>query len=380
MVSKKITLLLTFFSFIIYGLYSQSDVNFIFRYNNDNQPEFIQRVTWNASEYSVNYKFMLKDQKNKILINVETEDNFLEFSMKAGDYFYKVTAYNILGQAEQETGWEPIKIEQVYLPVIDSISMEIIYLESYQGEPFIIEGKDFTDRIKVELIDRTSTNNQVKTGKIIEKTRERLSVQFDIKNYVEGEYELKLTNPGGIYAYKQFKIKYKKAVDLIAYAGYAPILNSYMGNYNQLMANVFYPVGFTTNFTFFPIKKRFGFIGFGVSFDINYLEDKKNVTLHTLSIKIGNSVDYLHFLNKYLGIYAKFGAGISFSGYLFDYGNENLKKSYTTINPFISTGVQIAVKPYKHIILFSGFDYNQVFFDDSALGFFRPTVSVGFYY
>lgn len=377
-VNILLALALCFLTQTIVAEESDDQSQFIFKYSEDKRPLFIQKISWPSSQYASKYHFVLKDEKDKILIEKESSVNYLEFSLYSGNYFYNVITYNVLDQAEQETGWQPLTIEKAYLPVINSISIETLYIENYYGDPIVITGKDFTDKVDVKLKDLSNPSRQLIKGVIKESGKDKIVVQFKTDDFTLGNYELLVTNPGNIYAAKPFVVKYKKPVDFLITGGYNPLVNSYMGNFNEALVNVFYPVGFIIDFVIFPFKLKYGFIGFGLSSDFNYLHDKKVVDLYTLLFKNSISFDYLYQFNKYVGILPKIGVGFAFTALIFDYGNKALNKNFMSFDPFITTGFALQIRPYRKFSILTGFDYSQIIYKDSTFGFFKPYISFGY--
>ncbi|HPO49783.1 MAG TPA: hypothetical protein PLO89_05605 [Spirochaetota bacterium] len=332
MVNKK-TLFFSIFYIILFInaplIFSDEseDSKFIFKYSEDNKPLFIQKIFWKSSPYALKYQFLLKDSQDKIIIEKVLETNFLECSLHAGDYHYKIITYNILEQVEQESGWIPVKIEKAYLPTIFSMSIETLYVENYYGDPIVLTGKDFTDKVIVTLKDLSNPARRIITGEIKSKDNNKIVVQFKTEDLTPGKYEVIVTNPGNVYASKSFAVKYKKPVDFLLTGGYGPLLNSYTGDFNKLLLNICYPVSFQIDFVIFALKLKYGFVGFGLSSDITYFDDTKEISLYIIMIKNAITANYLYKFNKRFGILAKIGGGITITGLIFNYGSEDLNNN-----------------------------------------------------
>jgi len=379
---NRILCLILFLILPLFLFFSEEipESEFIFRYSKDNKPEFIQKIYWASSPYASKYNFFLKDTNDKIVIQKETEENYLECSLQAGDYFYKIITYNILGQAENETPWEKITIEQAFLPIVESMSIEKLYVEKYYGDPIIIKGKDFTKKVKVQLKDITNITRPIIDGTIVSVENTKIVVQFKLDDLILGKYEMIITNPGNVYAKRPFEVKYKKPVDFLITGGYSPLINSYMGDFNKELVNVFYPGGFQIDFVTFVYKSKYGFFGVGSSFDFTYFHDTKEVSLYLIILKNSFSFNYLYQFNKYIGILPKIGFGISVTGLLFDYGSRELNRNMISADPFITTGVAAQIRPWRSITILTGFDYSQIIYKDSTFGFFKPYVSFGYHF
>lgn len=351
-----------------------------FKYNEDNAPEFIQKIYWEKSEYAVKYKFLLKDLNDRIIIEKDTELDAIEFSLPAGEYFYRLITYNVLGQAEKDTDWIKVVIKKAYLPVINNVSPQTVYIEEYLGDPVVITGADFTDEITVILKDLRDKYRKVVKGKITEQDDKRLVVEFDVKEFINGSYDLILTNPGSVYATHPFSVKYKKPVDIFLTTGYAPLINTHSGDFNPNLTDIFIPGGVRFDAAFFPLKFSFGFFGAGISADFTYFEENKAISMYGFFLRFSHTINYIYYFHRIVGIMPRIGAGISLTGLKFDYGIEHLNKHLVTIDPFFTFGVGVQVRPFRGISIYGGLDYVQIFFGDSSGGFLQPSLSVGYYF
>ncbi len=390
MVNKKLTyIILTLLFAILYTAYPDDEVapipiekneeGFLFKYEGK-EALFIQKIFWDKSEYAISYQMLLKDNEDRMIIDVETEDNFREFSLPAGEYFYKIIPFNILGQAEGESRWIPLSIKKAYLPVIYSLSIETIYVEDFYNDPIVIHGKDFTDEVTVHLKDLTDPLRHLITPVIKEKSNSKIELQFKKEDFSFGEYELIVTNPGNIYAIRKINVKFAKPVDIFSTTSYLPIINSQSGNFNSLLSDIFHPFGIRLEFVLFPIKLKYGYIGFGLNGDFNFFNEIQAVTLDGLLFKGSVSANYLYYFNKYFGIHPKFGGGVAFTGMIFNYGNDAINKKYLSADPYFITGAGIQLRVFRGITLYTGFDYIQLFYSDSTFGFFQPYLGAGYYF
>lgn len=375
---RKIIILFIFsFSSAIF-LFPEEASEFVFKYSEDKKPLFLQKICWDGSKYAIKYYVTVKDSNDNILVNKYTDVPSIDCSLEAGEYYYKVISFNVLGQPEQESEWIPIIVEKAYLPIVTSVSINTLYIEKYYGDPIVIYGRDFTDRVTVHLKDLVAHDRPVIKGSIIEHDNGKIVVKFKMEDLTKGAYDLIITNPGNVYAVKPFEVKYVKAVDILLTGGYSPLINGYSGDFNQLLLGVFYPIGFKTDASFFFFKTKYGFFGIGASSDISYFHDTKNVSLYGIIFKNSLSIDYLYQFNKIVGVLPKIGGGMALSAMLFDYGNEELNRNTATFDPFITTGVALQIRPYRFVSILVGADYSQIFYKDSTFGMVKPYISAGY--
>ncbi len=379
---KKIILLLIVALFSVVCIFPQDndDAGFFFKYDDKKKPVFIQKISWEKSPYAVKYNFILKNSAGEVVTDQDVEVNYIESSLPPGNYTYKVTAYNVLEQAEQDSGWIDLVIEKAFLPVILSLSTDTVYLEKNYGDPIIIMGKEFTDKVRVELKDLTNLNRPVIVGVIKDLKDFRLEVAFKKEDFIQGNYELRVINPGNIYDTKPFKVKYKKPVDFMFTVGWAPMINGQSGDFNKLLINTFYPLGAQVDLLLLPIKLRYGFMGFGLTSDFVYIHDTKAVSLYGFFWKNSLTFNYLYQFNKYVGFLVRVGGGMNFTGLLFDYGDPLINRSMISLDPLVTAGLALKITPYRGCSVVIGADYSQTIFKDSFFGTVEPYIATGYYF
>ncbi|MBR5646067.1 MAG: hypothetical protein IKX23_05455 [Treponema sp.] len=100
--------------------------------------KYVQKVEWDECEGAEAYKVEIYSKDTKESLFFETEDTFVEFSMPAGPYKFRVTAYDILGREASVSSWKNFKIVK--------IKREEDYLNFYismgcGGEFYLYDGK-----------------------------------------------------------------------------------------------------------------------------------------------------------------------------------------------------------------------------------------------
>lgn len=69
-----------------------------------------QKLEWRADENVLEYKVEVQNEAGKVLVSEVTEKSNIQFSLPAGNYTYKITAYDMLGRESVNTGWIPFEI------------------------------------------------------------------------------------------------------------------------------------------------------------------------------------------------------------------------------------------------------------------------------
>lgn len=69
-----------------------------------------QKLEWRADENVLEYKVEVQNSAGKVLVSEVTEKSSVQFSLPAGNYTYKITAYDMLGRESVNTGWIPFEI------------------------------------------------------------------------------------------------------------------------------------------------------------------------------------------------------------------------------------------------------------------------------
>ena len=77
---------------------------------------FIQQFSWKADPAALEYKIEVEDTENGKTLSKTTAQNTAEFSLSAGKYRYRVTAYKVLGKKASTSEWISFTVRASLLP------------------------------------------------------------------------------------------------------------------------------------------------------------------------------------------------------------------------------------------------------------------------
>ena len=217
-----------------------------------------------------------------------TEQNQFEVSLKAGDYRYRVTAYNKMGILEGRSEWQNFTIHPAIQPVADTYQPFYgLYFEMSETTGSItVTGSGFSSESEFALVDHKrkpdwsgkSLENQ--KGVIfpdqVEVSGDEAVLHFDRKNIKTGNYDVLIRNPGGLWTVLgTVRAGNKNWIDWTFSAGYQPMFavfdieNSHWEGRTGNQVDRFNPGGYYMRFGFIPLKTKFG--NLGLEFNMNFL-------------------------------------------------------------------------------------------------------------
>ena len=201
MVNKK--LLLTFIIILISSAFLNA------------QKKFNQKIQWSEDPNAFEYKVELKDKDGKVEV-FETDENFLTISKPSGNYLYRIFVYDFLGRESNVSDWKVLKITKAVQPKIEKIQpkVEIPVIIEETGKAKVAKSVEIP--VSVDSVTRESKVELVNT-----KTKERIEVKISkvesgkatsvvAENIPEGQYKVKVTNPGGLSSESESVVKVEK--------------------------------------------------------------------------------------------------------------------------------------------------------------------------
>lgn len=348
----------------------------------------IQQFSWEKDNDVLRYEFILeqKDKKGnfKEIVHEETEKNLIETSLQAGEYRYKIMAYNFLNRLEVETKWIYIEIIKAYQPKISDVSPSTIYMEEEQDGYFIIEGSELSSDTTFSL----STSHKNEDGKLkaeiveTQKNNKKVKIFFDPEDLDRGDYSLIATNPGGLrYFYDSVNIKWKKPTDFDVSAGYAPVFELYDGTIKEYFGSHAMPVALNLRLTFIPIKNKRDSFGAALSFTGAYIwENTQGYFVYSLPVIANLQVVYQKYLYKrqiMLDLHA--GVGLTaFMGTKFKFALDVVSQTFN--GAYINANAGACMQFYfsKRSYVEAGIDYQHSFIPGMPFGTLQPSLSVGY--
>lgn len=245
----------------------------------DEGMQFVQRFEWQQMDYILKFEFHLekmntveKSKSNEAVGDsweeiecIETLENTLSIPLEAGTYRYKIIVFNLLGQAEIDSGWIPLEIIKVYEPEISNVSPSTVYMEEPQTGIFTLSGSGLRENCSITFKSEEGISLLPKILEGDDKNRE-LKFYIDPTLLLTGQYTIGIENEGGFStSYSPVTVKYKKTFDFDLAAGYSCVFNIFDSRFKEYFGTRILPLSATAKATIIPLKRDFGYFGFGLS-------------------------------------------------------------------------------------------------------------------
>jgi hypothetical protein len=372
--------------------------------------EFVQRFSWAHDEYASAYEARIERRTNSgTYMEIDrklTSENYVEFSLGAGFYRYRVQAYDLLDRPAGNPAW-------VYVEVIPALRPELLDVnpkQLYSGEEgaLVVTGRNFGIGARIYLRLRGSSGDQ---GQIV--PREFIPsggtggrMVFGAAQLIEGVYDVHIQNPGGLSSTlgsvsivpkptesepaasdTQEPAKTSGTLsrdsDFFVSFGYAPLIPIY-GALNELLEDAkIFPIGAAARIGYTPKKMGSIVLGFEGALYWNYFlapyEGLVSYTVHGQMIGImahGLLQKHLPSLNGIINVRA--GGGLYSLLNLHKESSLGTQTSTNILFPALDGGLSIQWFFNDTIFLDAGIEYLHVFSVDSpSPGYIRPTLGIG---
>lgn len=314
-----------------------------------------------------------KSQENHITVCLRAKE-----SGEPQKYRYAVTSYNLLGQKSFSTEYTEFEINKAYIPEIERVSPDLIYLDTIYDPSIRVTGENLRLNTDYYLFNDKEIIRPLEI--IRDDNNRRADVVFDPRTFDTGNWFLRAENPGGFTTDSSpITIKFMKWYDLSLSLGYSPLAIVYDENIKNYYFTNFMPLGFDVRGTFIFLKKRAGY--FGVS-----INGKWNA-ISTTSSQYGISINFAHtfiaFTYRYpiirnkLTVEARAGGGLSYTSTIFSFAQNLYSEPFSAIFPAVTAGVSIAGYAWRGLYFEAGADFITSFSPGMIIMSIAPTISVG---
>lgn len=376
--------------------FAQDEQYYITEDEKGNQTIF-QKFEWQKDDDVLKYEFIVEQfQKGKYveIAHEETSTNSVSVSLSAGTYRYKIIAYNFLGVVEIESEWIDVEIIKAYQPKINNVSPGSLFLEEMQDGIFVVEGSELRPETEFTLSAVKKNAEGKLKGVIIEddKRNHRLKIKFNPDELNSANYTLVAKNPGGLKAfYNGPDVRFKKPVDFDVSAAYVFPVVLFDDTVPKYYGSNLFPLSATIKMSLLPIKKNFGYFGFGIN--AFYSRMDKNFGNYKIG---GNLVSgHLNFVyqipirkiakdNKTKRLAATIemhlGAGVAYfmdHTFTFDNGIVTPALNSLLLSADAGIGAQIYIANLNRLYVDFGVDFSMAFGSDLTLGTLLPYAGVG---
>ena len=385
---------------------------------NENPEDSWQFLEWieDSPQYVLKYEIVIEksDKDSWTEVNrLQTQGNETRIQINPlltpGLYRYKVITFDLIGIPEVESDWFEFNIYIAYVPQIRSISTasthsSTIYLDELNDGLINITGRNLFETQKTpEDISFTSYQlvNEKRKGQepiipnIIEfsDNNRGMKIQLDVDTLDTGIYNYIATDASGltneITKDGQLTVKFKKAVDFDISAGYAcPVI--VLGNkMKEYLNSSVLPLSATAKATLIPFKRRFGYMGIGVTASYSrlltktegYSLDGNFITGHglfvyQLPVRIKNKqADKLRHVAT-LELHG--GAGVTmFNDVAFHFARNIRSEKLNSLDISVIGGASVQVYITNRLYIEGGADFIMPFLGDLVMGYVQPQICVG---
>lgn len=337
------------------------------------------------------------------ILRMTTKDNSpqikIEPALQPGNYRYSVISYNLFGVAKAQSEWEDFAIYRAYKPRVNGVSVGVnlssnIYLDydndgiiTFDGRNLFMPSEGYDDLSFTDYILKTDKGREVKPLEILEHgdNDRKIKFKFDMNDLDVGKYQLIATDASGLTndpdSGNLLTVRFKKWMDLNLSAGYVCPVVLFDETIEKYFGSAIFPLSATARVTFFPVKRRWGNLGIGVSAAYSWMQVKKSE--YTLKSSLGMAHMYLAyshpFFNKRLSLEAHVGAGITaMLGYQFEFDHNIKSDPQSSLNPSFMAGAAAQFFVYKRLYVEANVDFVMFFIPgDMTFGAVLPSASVG---
>jgi hypothetical protein len=359
---------------------------------------FVQHLEWEASEYASRYEVVVERKQinafSQVLRRI-VEVPFLDVSVRAGEYRYKISSFNILGRLDAESDWVYFNVVQAMQPSVFNYSPENFYFDRPSLRIIQLEGINLLVDSEIYLLRRGWENEappegkEAGDGRLVPREIRRnelgdtAQLVFAEEDLIAGVYDIIVINPGGLEtATGPFGISVAKPFDINVSLGYSPLIRLY-GNpeyVRYMMGPAIVPVSFGARASFVPFKWDIGFLGVELNPNWSYIfteTEGAKITAHILSVHV-NALYQYWFTKNILALNARLGVGFtSLLDYSFEY-NTGAVKGHGNFTGFsFDLGASVQWLFYKQLFLEGGLDYFHFAAEDLPMGFVRVMVGLG---
>jgi hypothetical protein len=363
---------------------SSADVTSDYRLGEDGKIR--QRIGWtraNAYFYEVEIEKIGPGAVWNLELKERTEQTFLEVSLTPGMYRYRILNYNVLGRVGAVSEWTGIRVFVAKPPAAESFSPAAYFIDSPAGEfTLTVRGRDLAEEAQVVLVAAQDGAKPIPPDSLAYSADgNSLVAVFSAGDLRLGDYEIVITNPGGIrQTLEGFVVGFSSPVDISVSLGCAPVFPVY-GYLFDTFDEAFYPLGFYARAGIVPIKRLWGWIGFEVS--PRYADLKTKTDAYSLSGRMFGvyanilfqrwNGDYTMALNLRLG-----GGGAAVTNIKFSNRDGSQSEEVSTTLAAINAGAAVQWFLDMDIFIEAGAEYIQFFSSQSPMpGLIQATAAVG---
>ena len=352
-----------------------------------------QKLEWRADENVLEYKVEVQDTAGKVLFSEVTEKSSVQFALPAGNYSYKIIAYDMLGRETVTTGWIPFEIithkEEARRARLAKEKAEKERREKEKLEKELAEKKRLEEeRLEAERIAREKAEAErreyERLKKLVEENPLTPVTSMKSKSHTEPDFFSSYVMDFGDDEEEEEQTNVRPDWDRKV------MLSGGVGFPITVLDENFIKTYFTNPFVVSPNaridilpihgeKWRLGFEAGG--FYAPFSNDNNQYNLGVDIYNLDGFAVYRHAIkSKKIWWQIRGGAGITLMNKHINYkklysAHEDNSKWYAYVNA--GGGLSLLLFPARFLSLELGADYYHIFIPDMNTGFIYPYVSLG---
>jgi hypothetical protein len=348
------------------------------------RPRFIQHIVWEKSEYAYRYEVTIeKSGETGFLQTVKefTSENFIEVSLSAGHYRYRVIVHDFFDIPGEASAWTEFEIRPALQPGISGFSPQTFWLDEDTVWVISLDGQNFIQESEIYLRPHSSDIVIIPAEYIPNPAGTGARLVFDRRALMPGLYDVYIKNPGGLEEIRgTFRIAFRRAFDLNLSIGYGPLVPLY-GDLNTFFDKSIFPLGAAARISFLPFKEIWGSLGLELAPFCAYLSTSDaDYELSAQYLGLHLNLLFQKWLeSRTLALNFRLGAGFALLDDLhFEFSAGNTEPLRTLMRS-LGAGLSIAWYINTSFFIEGGADYMHFFsVDPVSPGYLRPILGCGF--
>ena len=343
----------------------------------EGRPVFTQVLRWEADPFALRFEVLIRDGSGAELLRESTEERELRVTLPPGDYEFRVTAFNLLDQAETETPWVALRVIKAELPVLRDAVPRVVYMDAFNPR-ILFQGEKLLPNAQFFMRQRNGVSH---AGRESDRSEDReVGVVFPEDAFGPGTYDLVVVNPGELESVLSgaLSVKYQKPVDILLTAGYSPSVTLYDAWLLEHWPSPFTPLGTDAGLSIYFLKRSWGFLGAEAKAHYRLLEGGTGgAGISSSYALLGGGLVYKRLFTRRTHGLFRLGAGVSRSEHSFDYeGFPGPKQSST--DPYLGAGLAVHVYLAKRVFLEGAVEWTHILLRDHSYGSLVPALRVGY--
>jgi hypothetical protein len=348
---------------------------------------FIQHIIWERREYAYRYEVTIERQSAagfSQILQEFTEENFIEVSLAAGRYRYRIVVYDLFDSPGEASQWTEFDVHLALRPEIQRFSPDSFWLDEDTVWVLSLEGRNFAQGAEVYLRPQEGPDDMIIPVEYVPAAPGGSArLVFDMRNLTPGLYDVYIENPGGLEsALGTFRIAYRKPFDINFSLGCAPLIPLY-GDLNAFFDQQIFPLAAAARISFVPFKRVWGYLGVELAPFWAYLSmsgQGYELAAQYMGAHL-NALFQKWFANRIMAFNFRLGAGMVLLDDLHFEFSAGKSVSLQTLMPSLGAGLSFMWFIQKPFFVELGAEYMHFFSADPVSpGYLRPILGGGWQY